>query len=95
MKYTEHIAISTVRYYPWEIEELQNLIADGLRSLKCNSIIDEIPTPCVECKDCEYKHICKALKRVYNQINDIKESRKPLFLSKRRENFSKKFTKRY
>ena len=95
MKYTEHIAISTVRYYPWEIEELQNLIADGLRSLKCNSIVDEIPTPCPECKDCEYKHLCKTLGRVYKQIDGIKAERKFHSIVRYRQNFLKKFTQRH
>lgn len=95
MNHIDHINILTKRYHPWEVVELQNLIADGLRSLKCNSIIDEIPKPCNECKDCEYKHLCKTLGRVYDQINNIKESRKSRSLIWHRENFSQKFTKKY
>ena len=95
MKHIDHINILTKRYHPWEVVELQNLIADGLRSLKCNSIVDEIPTPCTECKDCEYKHLCKTLGRVYDQINGIKESRKSHSLHGYRKNFLKKFTKKY
>ena len=75
MKNVNNIIIYTKQYYPWEVTELQSLIADGLRSLKCNSIVNEIPTPCTECKDCEYKHFCKTLRKIYRQINDIKVER--------------------
>lgn len=95
MKHIDHINILTKRYHPWEVTELQNLIADGLRSLKCNSIVDEIPTPSPECKDCEYKHICKTLGRVYNQINDIKDSRRRNHYPRHRVNFLKKLPKKY
>lgn len=95
MKHIDHINILTKRYHPWEVIELQNLIADGLRSLKCNSIVDEIPTTCSECKDCEYKHLCKTLGRVYDQINGIKAERKSHSLVRHRQNFLKKFTQRY
>ena len=95
MKHIYHITILTKRYHPWEVTELQNLIADGLRSLKCNSIVDEIPTPCPECKDCEYKHLCKTLGRVYEQIEGIKAERKSHSIARHRQNFLKKFTQRY
>ena len=75
MKNVNYIAIYTKTYYPWEVTELQSLIADGLRSLKCKSIHDEIPVFSTECKDCEYKHLCKTLHKVYRQINDIKVER--------------------
>ena len=95
MKDIFHINIHIKRYHPWEVTELQNLIADGLRSLKCNSIVGEIPTPSPECKDCEYKHLCKTLGRVYNQINDITDSHRHNHYPRHRENFLKKFEQKY
>lgn len=89
MKRTDHISIATIRYYPWELDELQSLIADGLRSLKCTSKHNEIPFHGTDCKNCEYTHLCKTLFRVYNQINDLKAERSPLYTSHHRENFLK------
>lgn len=71
MKNVNYIVIHTKSYYPWEVTELQSLIADGLRSLKCNSIRDETLIVSTECKDCEYKHLCKTLHKIYIQLNDI------------------------
>lgn len=75
MKNVNNIVIYTKQYHPWEVTELQNLMADGLRSLKCKSTRDEIPAVSTDCKDCEYKHLCKTLRKIYRQINDIKLER--------------------
>lgn len=95
MKCTDHINIYTKMFYPWELDELQSLIADGLRSLKCKTMHNEMPFRCPDCKECEYTHICKTFVRIYLQINDIKAERNPLYASHHRENFLKKFTKKY
>ena len=95
MKSVNNIIIYTKQYYPWEVTELQSLIADGLRSLKCKSIHDEIPVVSAECKDCEYKHFCKTLRKIYRQINDIKVERGDRATTIYGKNFLKKFTKKY
>lgn len=72
MKNVNSIVIYTKQYYPWEVTELQNLIVDDLRSLKCNYTHDGIHVVNPDCKDCEHKHLCKTLRKVCRQIYDIK-----------------------
>lgn len=95
MKHIDHINILTKRYYPWEVLELQNLIADGLRSLKCKSVFNEVPTVTDECRTCEYRHLCKTLRRVYEQIDNAKAERHSELHFRQSKNFLKKASKKY